>query len=134
MKREGVSFVGISNYALDAAKINRAMVLSVPDLDQRLDEIIQTSQNIVESISEKLKKEPIFKILSKTYFDYKDELQFIKELVVYKQFRGLPDIQIRPKVEEEAALDDEPSVKEEETIASKENGCEEETFLSYCCS
>ena len=126
-KEEGVSFVGISNYTLDAAKINRAMVLSVPDLDQRLDEIIQTSQNIVESISGKLKKDPIFEILSKTYFDYKDELQFIKELVVYKQFRGLPDIQIRPKVEEEAALDEnEPSGKEEETIASKEKVSEKE--------
>ena len=53
-KEEGISFVGISNYSLDAAKINRALVLSVPDLDQKLDEIIETSNNIVDSISEKL--------------------------------------------------------------------------------
>ena len=86
-KDKGVSFIGISNYTLDAAKINRALVLSVPDLDQRLDEIVKTSENIVESISENLKKEPIFKLLSKTYFDYKNELQFIKELVVYNQYK-----------------------------------------------
>jgi len=83
-KEEGVSFVGISNYSLDAAKINRALVLSVPDLDQKLDDLIQTSENIVESISDKLKKEPIFEIISKTYFEYKKILQVIKELVVYK--------------------------------------------------
>ena len=35
-KADNVSFVGISNYTLDAAKINRALVLSVPDLDQKL--------------------------------------------------------------------------------------------------
>jgi hypothetical protein len=87
-KRKGISFVGISNYSLDAAKINRALVLSVPDLDQRLDEIIETSNNIVESISEKLIKDPIFEILSNTYFYYKEELQFIKELVVYKKYKS----------------------------------------------
>ena len=85
-KEEGVSFVGISNYSLDAAKINRALVLSVPDLDQKLDDLIETSRNIVESISDKLKKESIFSIISKTYFDYKNILQVIKELVVYKQY------------------------------------------------
>ena len=85
-KDEGVSFVGISNYSLDAAKVNRALVLSVPDLDQRLDDLIETSQNIVESISERLKKETIFETIAKTYFEYKNILQAIKELVVYKQF------------------------------------------------
>ena len=85
-KEEGVSFVGISNYTLDAAKVNRALVLSVPDLDQRIDEIIKTSENIVESIAPKIKNDKIFEILSNTYFRYKEFLQIIKELVVYKQF------------------------------------------------
>ena len=73
-KQECISFIGISNYSLDTAKINRALVLSVPDLDKKLDEIISTSQNIVESINEKLIKDQVFSILSKTYFDYKQEL------------------------------------------------------------
>ena len=51
-KEEGLSFVGISNYSLDAAKINRALVLSVPDLDQKLGDLIDTSHNIVKSIDE----------------------------------------------------------------------------------
>ena len=85
-KEEGLSFVGISNYSLDASKINRALVLSVQDLDQKLEDLIETSQNIVESISERLKKETIFKVIAKTYFKYKQILQLIKELVVYKQF------------------------------------------------
>ena len=37
-KKDGVSFVGISNYSLDAAKINRALILSVPNLEDKIDE------------------------------------------------------------------------------------------------
>ena len=85
-QEEGLSFVGISNYSLDAAKINRALVSSVPDLDQKLGDLIETSHNIVESISDKLKNDLIFDIISYTYFNYKNELQIIKELVVYKQY------------------------------------------------
>ena len=86
-KEEGVSFIGISNYTLDAAKINRALVLSVPDLDQKIDEIIETSKNIVESIYPSIKDDNIFEILSNTYFEYKNTLQLIKELIVYKQYK-----------------------------------------------
>ena len=85
-KEEGISFVGISNYSLDAAKINRALVLSVPDLDQQIDELTQTAQDIAESISSQLKNESIFNVISLTYFEYKRILQVIKELVVYKQY------------------------------------------------
>ena len=91
-KEEGVSFVGISNYTLDAAKINRALVLSVPDLDQKLDEIIETSKNIVESISPSIKDDKIFEILSNTYFEYKNTLQLIKELMVYKIYKNSSNI------------------------------------------
>ena len=84
-KEEGVSFVGISNYSLDAAKINRALVLSVPDLDEKIDEIVETARDIVASISDKLKDDKIFELISHTYFEYKNQLQIIKELVVYKQ-------------------------------------------------
>ena len=83
---EGLSFVGISNYSLDAAKLNRALVSSVPDLDQKLDDLIDTAKDIAESISDKIKDDSIFDIISNTYFNYKNELQIIKELTVYKQF------------------------------------------------
>ena len=85
-KEAGVSFIGISNYSLDAAKVNRALVLTVSDLDSQFDELKETSSNIVESISPKLKNHVIFEILSSAYFKYKDQLQIIKELIVYKKY------------------------------------------------
>ena len=36
IQNKKISFVGISNWSLDAAKINRALVLSVPDLDESI--------------------------------------------------------------------------------------------------
>ena len=122
-KQEGISFIGISNYSLDAAKINRALVLSVPDLDQKLDEIISTSQNIVESINEKLIKDQVFSILSKTYFDYKQELQFIKELVVYKQFRDIPETERNITIQNNEEAEQNKSNKdksESDSIIGKE--------------
>ena len=108
-KEEGVSFVGISNYTLDAAKVNRALVLSVPDLDQRIDEIIKTSENIVESIAPKIKNDKIFEILSNTYFRYKEFLQIIKELVVYKQFEEFENEKaIRERQEKEKKTGEQP--------------------------
>ena len=35
-KADGISFVGISNYTLDAVKINRTLKLSVPDLENNM--------------------------------------------------------------------------------------------------
>jgi len=85
-KDKNVGFIGISNYSLDAAKVNRALVLTVPDLDRQLDELKETSSNIVESISPKLKNRVIFEVLSATCFEYKKLLQTIKELIVYKKY------------------------------------------------
>ena len=85
-KEEGLSFIGISNYSLEEPMANRALVLYVPDLGQNIDGLIQTSESIVESISYKLKKEPIFEIISQTYFKYKEFLKVIKELVVFKKY------------------------------------------------
>ena len=84
--KEGVSFIGISNYSLDAAKVNRAMNLSVPNLEDKIDQLNTTTMSIVESISEELKDNKIFKILSRSYFVYKEELKFIKKLIALKQY------------------------------------------------
>ena len=87
-KNEGVCFIGISNYSLDAAKVNRALNLSVPNLEDRLDQVKETSESIVKSISEDLTKDKmkIFNILSRTYFQYKKFLIIIKKLSVLKQY------------------------------------------------
>ena len=87
---EGVCFIGISNYSLDAAKVNRALSLSVPNLEEKLDQLKTTSKSIVKSISEDIPKEPgkilIFYIISKAFQLYKYFLKFIKKLVVLKQY------------------------------------------------
>ena len=88
-KNEGVSFIGISNYFLDASKANRAFILSVPNLEDKIDQLTETSKCIVESISEDLssqKKSAIFDILSKAYFNYKNILNFIKEFIILKKY------------------------------------------------
>ena len=50
-KTEGTCFIGISNYSLDAAKVNRALSLSVPNLEDKLDQLKNTAKSIIESIS-----------------------------------------------------------------------------------
>ena len=68
-KTEGTCFIGISNYSLDAAKINRALSLSVPNLEDKLDQLKSTAYSIVESISEDAYQDNlIFDLLSRTYY------------------------------------------------------------------
>ena len=85
-KKEGVSFIGISNYILDAAKINRALILSVLNLEKRKDQLYETARSIVESISGGFAGEMIFKILSCSYYEYKNMLHFIHKLMALKLF------------------------------------------------
>ena len=50
----GVSFVGISNWSLDAAKVNRCLLLTVPDLEDNVDDLKETSISIAKSITENI--------------------------------------------------------------------------------
>jgi hypothetical protein len=84
--KEGVCFIGICNNSLDVDKMNRAMNLSVQNLEEKIDQLINTSLNIVESISEDLNETKIFEILSRTYYEYKSKLKLIKELIALKQY------------------------------------------------
>ena len=85
--KKGISFVGISNWILDAAKINRALFLSVPDLDDNLDDLISTSKSIAKSINEDFEKQIIFsKIMPNVYFNYKKILKSLKKLTVFKKY------------------------------------------------
>jgi hypothetical protein len=79
-KNEGVCFVGISNYSLDAAKINRALSLSVPNLEDKLDQLKSTAESIIKSIFEDNKDNLIFNIIARAYSLYKHYLTFIKKI------------------------------------------------------
>ena len=86
---ENVIFIGISNYSLDASKENRCLNLLVPNLEDRVDQLIETSKSIVKSISEDLSKNIIFDILPRAYYEYKKMLIFIKELTALKRLYSI---------------------------------------------
>ena len=123
-KTEGVCFIGISNYSLDAAKVNRTLSLSVPNLEEKIDQLKATAKSIVASISEDISKERsklvIFNILSRSYHLYKRYLIFIKKLMAlkkfienHKEFKGkdFKEIEIQPDFKKE--LKQEKNIKTE---------------------
>lgn len=104
-----VCFVGITNWTLDAAKLNRALSLSVPDLDEDLGDLIETSTTIAKSFNdnfaENVKKDndngenkennqniksnnvQIFEeLLPSVYYYYKKTLRDLKELTTKKKY------------------------------------------------
>jgi len=86
-KEKGISFVGISNWTLDASKTNRALILSVPDLDSDLDDLKETSKSICESINDSFGSNKIFStILPNVYYQFKENLKILQMLTVYKEF------------------------------------------------
>ena len=70
-----VAFVGISNWALDASKMNRGMFLSIPEPDD--EDIKKTALTIGKSYDESLgnKYRSFYEFLGLTYFKYKDFLK-----------------------------------------------------------
>lgn len=87
--KKGISFVGISNWTFDDVKINRDLVLTVPDLDESIDDLSKTAEIIAKSIDDKsLKKNKILKsLLPYTYLKYKRFLKKLKLLSVYKIYK-----------------------------------------------
>ena len=68
--KDSVPFLGISNWKLDAAKINRALGLTITDYD--IQDLEETAISIAEAMDEVLthKYNDFFKILARTYNDY----------------------------------------------------------------
>ena len=66
---EKVAFVGISNWALDASKMNRGLFLSIPQPD--LEDLNKTSQIIAESYNPHLAQtnSDLFEALANLYFE-----------------------------------------------------------------
>ena len=89
-KNEGVCFIGISNYTLDAAKLNRILCLSVPNLEDQIAELQDTSKANVKNIFSDLIDNKnimiIFNILSRAYKDFKEFIIVIKKRKALIQF------------------------------------------------
>ena len=81
--KDGLSFVGFSNWKLDSSKLNRVLYLSVPDLN--LDDLKETAKCIAESIRENNIDPNLLTILSKSYITYQEKVRLIKDYVVYKE-------------------------------------------------
>ena len=75
--KQEVGFIGISNWVLDASKMNRGIHLSVQEPD--LDDLILTAKSIADAIYDEILKVPSFTNvivnLTKSYYDYKKYLQ-----------------------------------------------------------
>ena len=85
-----IAFVGISNWALDASKMNRGLYLSIPDPDE--EDVKKTSRTIGKSYNSDLAKHyrPLYENLGVIYYKYKDYLN--KNLTNnLKEFHGNRD-------------------------------------------
>jgi len=89
--KQEIGFVGISNWTLDASKMNRAIHLSVQEPD--LDDLILTATTIANNIYEEIGKiqpyKNLIENLTKSYFDYKNHLK--KNYVLSYDFHGARD-------------------------------------------
>ena len=73
--RKKIVFGGISNWRLDASKMNRGLYLSIPQPD--LEDLKQTAKTIAESYNKQLAQDnlDLFGTLAETYHYYKEELK-----------------------------------------------------------
>eukprot|EP00833_Pecoramyces_ruminatium_P007874 jgi/Orpsp1_1/1181906/evm.model.c7180000079088.1 len=69
-----VGFIGISNYCLDASKMNRGIHISIPEPDE--DDLITTALSIAGSYNSKLNNNyrKILEYLARSYYKYKKYL------------------------------------------------------------
>ena len=86
-----IAFVGISNWELDAAKMNRGIFISIPEPDE--EDTINTSLTIVKSFNENLaeKHNIFFKNLGKIYYSYRQYLKAKHSLDGKEDFHGNRD-------------------------------------------
>ena len=87
--KKKIAFVGISNWLLDASKMNRGLYLSIPQPD--LEDLKSTAQTIAESYNMDIGHENkyLFEALATTYFEYKKELA--KNYPIKEDFHGTRD-------------------------------------------
>ena len=87
-----ISFLGVSNWCLDSAKMNRGMSINIPDPNES--DIQKTSITIAESYLGKNLSENIkifFENLGSSFFKYKHELRKNKNFKKFENFHGNRD-------------------------------------------
>lgn len=75
--KQKIGFIGISNWALDASKMNRGITLCIPEPD--LNDLILTANSIAKDINEQIEEISIYREviqnLAKSYYEYKKYLE-----------------------------------------------------------
>ena len=81
-----IAFIGISNWGLDAAKMNRAIFLAIPDIG--IDDIGLTVKAISMSYDPLIyeRNEKTYQLLQYIYFRYKEGLKKLKEHKLIDEF------------------------------------------------
>ena len=76
-REKTIGFIGISNWALDAAKVNRTIFLYVPELGTNIDDVKETMESIVKSINPLLLRKygKLFNKLSDSFYLFKKYLR-----------------------------------------------------------
>ena len=69
-KNRKLAFIGISNWSIDASKMNRAVFLSIPDLD--LEDLKETSKMIGQSYEIGGQYDSVLEALATTYYEFKE--------------------------------------------------------------
>ena len=122
-----IAFVGISNWILDASKMNRGLFLSIPPPD--LEDLKTTAQTIADSYNVNLAQDnkDLFDALANTYHEYKETLR--KQYTIKEDFHGSRDFyhliktamrQLKQKKDENIELTIDENVKQEIGISSIE--------------
>ena len=102
-REDSVPFLGISNWRLDAAKINRALNLSITDYDEQ--DLKDTAISIAEALDFPLANsyKDFFETLALTYFNYleenKENIKEIKDFHGNRDFYSLIKIATRELIE-----------------------------------
>ena len=86
LKKISVSFVGISNWELDASKQNRGIFISRPNLGEK--DLIETAKTITQSFCVPYCE--IFTQLAQAFYQYQQQFEE-KEFVGIKDFHGTRD-------------------------------------------
>ena len=86
-ENEKISFIGISNWSLDASKMNRAINIVVEEPDE--DSIIETAKEIAKAINEVIecKSQKLISSISKAYYYYINDYQPNQGKVDFHGFR-----------------------------------------------
>ena len=103
-----VPFLGISNWRLDAAKINRALSLTITDYD--VEDLVETANSIAEALNSELSNnyKDFFETLANTYYRYiqfnQNSIQENKDFHGNRDFYNLIKIAMRELIEKRQDL------------------------------